>query len=62
MMGSRCIICKGEAVFAIKGTSDKYCSQCAAENFSDLELLQRLDEQAKIVQEMVETRLPPESE
>jgi hypothetical protein len=46
-MPKKCIICGGEAKYLIKGTSDYYCAECAEESFSDLSLLQTVEEKAK---------------
>ena len=46
-MGKHCIICGEEAVFCVKGASGYYCEECAKENFSDLNLLEKLSSQAK---------------
>lgn len=39
----KCIICAKPARYALKGTNDAYCRQCALEHFSDLSYLQKLD-------------------
>ena len=46
-MGKKCIICDEEAIYKIKDTSDFYCQECAEENFSDLDLLIKIEEDAK---------------
>ena len=46
-MGKKCIICDVEAIYKIKDTSDFYCQECAEENFSDLDLLIKIEEDAK---------------
>lgn len=46
-MPKKCIICGAEAKYAIKGTSDYYCEECAEENFSDISLLQKVEDKAK---------------
>ena len=56
-MGKKCIICDGPASFAIKGSSETYCRECALVSFSDLELLQQLEDEAQIVHNMVEDRI-----
>jgi hypothetical protein len=43
-MPKKCIICNEKAVFAIKGTSDFYCENCAEENFDDLTCLEKIKE------------------
>jgi len=46
-MPKKCIICGAEAKFLIKGTSDYYCDECAEENFSDISLLQTVEQKNK---------------
>jgi hypothetical protein len=55
-MGKKCIICNDKAIFAIKGSSEYYCDDCAHENFSDIELLQKIDEQAKIIKNLIKEK------
>lgn len=55
-MGKKCIICNDEAKFTIKGSSEYYCNECAEENFSDIDLLQKMDEQAKIIKELIKEK------
>jgi len=50
-MGKKCIICGKEAVFCIKDSSGYYCEDCAKENFSDLELLQKISDNAAALKE-----------
>ena len=54
----KCIICGEEAKFMIKDTSDYYCEECAKENFNDLELLQKVEEKARRIKEMIENNIP----
>lgn len=53
-MGKKCIICKEDAILAVKGTSDCYCRDCAEENFDDLSYLEKIDEAEKRKEEMAE--------
>lgn len=53
-MGKKCIVCDGEAVYKIKDTSDYYCQECAQENFADLSLLVKVEEEAQRLKEFVE--------
>lgn len=53
-MPKRCTICGEEAEFCLKNTSAFYCKDCAKENFSDLELLQKLGEQAAALKRELE--------
>ena len=43
-MGKKCLICSGVAEYAIKDTSDFYCKECAEEQFGDLSLLVKIEE------------------
>ena len=54
-MGSKkCIICSKEAEFGIKDSNEYYCKECASEHFQDLSYLQKVEEQAKIIKNIVE--------
>jgi hypothetical protein len=53
-MPKKCIICGVDARFHIKGSSEYYCEECARDNFSDLELLQPVDDQARQIKDMIE--------
>ena len=46
-MVKKCIICESEAVYKIKDNPDFYCQECAEENFSDLSLLVKVEEEAQ---------------
>ena len=46
-MTKKCIICSAIAVYGVKGTSDFYCMECAEENFDDLSLLEKIEDQHK---------------
>jgi len=56
-MGKKCIICNEEACYKIKDTSDYYCQECAEENFSDLNLLITMEEEAKRLKEYLKERM-----
>jgi hypothetical protein len=56
-MGKKCIICHEEAKFKIKDTSDYYCQECAEENFSDLDLLITMEEEAKRLKEYLKEKM-----
>ncbi|RMF55555.1 hypothetical protein D6745_01790 [Candidatus Woesearchaeota archaeon] len=49
----KCIICDKPAEFSVKGSSAYYCVDCAKENFANLDLLQRVEEQAKKLKEAI---------
>lgn len=55
-MPKKCIICQGEAEFAINGTSDYYCKECAEENFADLSMLSRVESQARKLNMVVQNK------
>ena len=50
------MICGKPAEFSIKGSSSYYCKECADENFSNLELLQKIEEQARKLKKVVEDK------
>lgn len=52
-MGKKCIICGREAEFKIKDTPDYYCEECAEENFADLSMLVRVEEEAQALKKAV---------
>lgn len=43
-MTKKCVVCGEEAAYLIKGTSDKYCNDCAEENFADVSLLETIEQ------------------
>ena len=53
-MGKKCSVCDAEARYKIKDTSDYYCHECAQENFADLTLLVKVEEEAQRLKEFVE--------
>lgn len=53
-MGKKCIVCDAEAAYKIKDTSDYYCQECAQENFADLSLLVKVEEEAQRLKAFVE--------
>jgi len=56
-LGKKCIICGEEATFCIKGTSDYYCQECAEENFADISVLQKVEEEAQRLKEVIKERM-----
>jgi hypothetical protein len=56
-MAKKCIICKGDAEFAVKGTSDYYCAKHAEEFFGDVSVLQSIEDQAQQLKELIKERL-----
>ena len=56
-MVKKCIVCNDEAQFKIKDTSDYYCQQCAEENFNDLALLIKVEEEAQRLKAIINERL-----
>lgn len=56
-MAKKCIICGAEAEFKIKDTSDYYCKDCAEENFSDVSLLVKVEEEAQRLKTVVDAVL-----
>ena len=56
-MAKKCIICEENASYKIKDTPDFYCEQCAEENFSDLNLLVKVEEEAHRLKEIIKEKL-----
>ena len=56
-MGKKCIICNKEAVYMIKGTTDYYCEECAEENFGDVSLLLKVEEEAQKLKEFIKEKM-----
>ena len=61
-MGKKCIICGEEAHFCIKGTSDYYCKECAEEHFADLSVLQKVEEEAQRLNELIKEKMKEEKD
>ena len=61
-MVKRCIVCREEAVYKIKDTSDYYCGECAEEHFGDVEMLIKVEEEARKLKEVVAQKLQKELE
>jgi len=60
-MNKKCIICGEEAKYMIKGTSEYYCEECAMENFSDIDLLVKVEDIAqKLKKKLDEVSKPRE--
>ncbi len=59
-MSKKCIICNGEAVYAIKDSSDYYCEECAEENFGDITMLVKVEDEAQKLKEFIKERLASE--
>ncbi len=56
-MGKKCIICNAEAILQIKDTSDYYCQECTEENFGDISMLVKIEEEAQRLKRYVERKL-----
>ncbi len=50
------MVCDAEASYKIKDTSDYYCQECAQENFADLSLLVKVEEEAQRLKALVEQK------
>ncbi len=61
-MGKKCIICHQEATFQIKDTSDYYCPECAEDNFADLSVLVKVEEEAQRLKELIKEKLNDEDQ
>jgi len=56
-MVKKCIICNVEAVYKIKDTSDYYCQECAEENFADLNMLLKVEEEAQKLKQFLKEKM-----
>lgn len=56
-MTKKCTICNKPAVYRIKDTPDFYCNDCAEENFGDVNMLVKVEEEAQKLKEYIETRV-----
>ncbi|HLD00966.1 MAG TPA: hypothetical protein VJC39_04430 [Candidatus Nanoarchaeia archaeon] len=56
-MTKKCIVCSAEARYKIKDTSDFYCQECAQENFSDLDMLLKIEEEVQRLKDYLNQRL-----
>ena len=57
----KCIICGEEAKYLIKDTSDYYCKECSEENFGDLDYLQKIEESALKLKEIIKNKMENEN-
>ncbi len=56
-MAKKCIICNKEATYKIKDTSEYYCPECAEENFADLSLLVKVEDEAQRLKEFIRKKI-----
>ncbi len=61
-MGKKCIICGADAAYIIKDTTDAYCKECALDCFNDVSFLQKVEEQALELKELIKNRIEEDSE
>lgn len=60
-MAKKCIICEEkEAKYAVKGSNEVYCEECAKEHFADISLLVKVEEQAKKLKALVDEKAQDE--
>lgn len=57
IMAKKCIICGAAAIYKIKDTFDYYCEECALDNFSDLDLLISVEEEAQKLKVVLEEKM-----
>jgi len=53
-MAKKCTLCSAEARYMIKDSSEYYCDECALENFSDVGVLQPIEDTNKKSEHLVE--------
>ena len=56
-MVKKCIICQEKAVYKIKDTLNYYCDECAKDNFSNLDLLITVEEEARRLRQILKEKL-----
>ncbi len=56
-MVKRCIVCHAPAIYKIKDTSDYYCDDCAQENFADLTMLIKVEEEAQRLKAFIDEKM-----
>ena len=56
-MVKKCIICGEKAIYKIKDTPDYYCPECAEENFSDLDMLVKVEEEAQKLKNFLKEKM-----
>ena len=61
-MIKKCIICGKKADYVIKDSNDTYCTECAIECYSDVSFLQKIEEQAQQLKEVVKKKIEEENE
>ncbi|MBI2668995.1 hypothetical protein HYX14_04075 [Candidatus Woesearchaeota archaeon] len=60
-MAKKCMICDAPAVFQIKNTTDYYCADCAEENFGDVSVLVKVEEEAQRLKKLVDEKMEEEN-
>jgi hypothetical protein len=50
----KCIVCGNVATLCVKDCSECYCDECADECFSDISLLQKVEDQAVKLKNMID--------
>ena len=53
-MAKKCIICRCEAKYKIKDSSEFYCEECAKEHFADTSYLQRVEDAANELKKIID--------
>lgn len=61
-MTKKCIICRQTAYYQIKDSADYYCRDCAEENFSDVEMLVTVEEEAQRLKKAIDEHLGEDAE
>ena len=56
-MSKKCIICNDPAEYKIKDSLDYYCADCAIENFSDISVLVKVEEEAQRLKQFLKKKI-----
>lgn len=57
IMAKKCIICDKNATYKVKDTPDYYCDECAEENFGDVSVLIKVEEEALRLKEFLKEKV-----
>ena len=54
---ANCIMCDEKAKYKIKDTMNYYCLECAKENFSDIDILLKIEDEAKRLKQFLDEKI-----
>lgn len=54
---ANCIMCDEKATYKIKDTMNYYCLECAKENFSDIDILLKIEDEVKRLKQFLDEKI-----